>query len=519
MEAYMIAALYIRVSTQEQAEKGDSIASQLEQCHEKAKLLGLSLTEEFIDDGYSGAYLERPALERLREGIRQKRFTYVIVYDPDRLARNLTHQLIITDEIEASGAKLEFVNFNWENTPEGRLFYSMRGAISAYEREKIKQRTVGGKKRKAKEGKVVKDAKPYGYSWDEKNSTYVINEEEAAAIKEIFRCIVEERKGLRAVAERIASLGFITRKGKTNWRYNTIHGIVHNEIYSGTHWANKRYKTKVGQNKSERGIRDPVDWIAVPVPPIISRELQDAALEQLKLNRNETKRPREYPYLCRGFVVCGICGGRMRSLTNGNWNKTNPIPYYICQTGRNYLTGSFGGNDEKCSARSVPALELDDYAWNKLSRLLKDKDALLKEFSSREQDDGAIAVLRNNLGNLNSKESQLIREQEKIAFLFRQDLLNQESTEKQLSEIKLALNSIIKSKGVLESEIARLDSSKEMRQTIDKFQSLAHLADSDDLDEKRMVIKALVKAVEVVRTDNSNGGKTHKLALKTKIRF
>jgi predicted site-specific integrase-resolvase len=110
----LIVAIYVRVSTDQQAEKGYSLETQLAECRKKIKDLPKVLAvEEFIEDGYSGAYLERPALEKLRNALREKRFGAVIVYDPDRLARNLTHQLIITDEIESSGAHLHFVKFEW----------------------------------------------------------------------------------------------------------------------------------------------------------------------------------------------------------------------------------------------------------------------------------------------------------------------------------------------------------------------------------------------------------------------
>lgn len=515
----MIVAIYVRVSTDSQAEHGYSLAEQLDQGHIKAKFLGITLTEEFIDDGYSGAYLERPALDRLREGLREKRFSHVIVLDPDRLARNLAHQLLLTEEIDKSGAQLVFISFTWEKTPEGMLFYSMRGAISAYEREKIKQRTTSGKRKKAKEGKVVRNNQPYGYRWDAKNSTYIINESEAEAVKEVFSCIVDRKLGLRAVAERIASLGYLTRTGKTSWCYTTIRDMVYNEIYSGTHWANRRFKTKIGQKQSEYGYRDPSEWIAVSVPAIVPREIQTAAWEQLKLNRNETKRPREYPYLCRGLVICGLCGNRLRALINGNWNKANPIPYYVCQTGKGYINGSFGPEDERCPARSIPAQNVDLYVWEKLSRLLKHLEELRQEFGNRGQEDSTVRILKGNLERLEAKEAQLLREQEKIALLFRQDLLNQESAEKQLNEIRLTLKSLTENKKVLQSEISRLDNSEELEQTISKFKAFAHLADSQDMEERRAAIKALVKAVEAVRTDRSNGGKAYRLELKINIRF
>ena len=114
----MIAAIYARVSTDLQAEKGYSLETQVEACTKKAKELGADTIKEFVDDGYSGAYLERPQLDALRDGIADKLFDLVVIYEPDRLSREVTHLLLLTREIERSGASLEFVLTEYKNTPE-----------------------------------------------------------------------------------------------------------------------------------------------------------------------------------------------------------------------------------------------------------------------------------------------------------------------------------------------------------------------------------------------------------------
>ena len=97
-------AIYVRVSTQEQAEHGYSLGTQMEACRQKAHELGAVTIREYIDDGQSGEFLDRPALTELRRGLKGKEFDLVIVYDPDRLARNLAHQLIVAEEIEKAAA-------------------------------------------------------------------------------------------------------------------------------------------------------------------------------------------------------------------------------------------------------------------------------------------------------------------------------------------------------------------------------------------------------------------------------
>jgi site-specific DNA recombinase len=249
--------IYVRVSTDDQANKGYSIPAQLKSCRTKAKELGADNIVELVDDGHSGAFLDRPGMNQLREIIRNKKDSLqqkrenviVLCYDPDRFARNLTHQLIITEEIENSGASLEFINFEWQNTPEGRLFYSIRGAVSAYEREKIKERSVRGKRAKAEAGKVPDNSKPYGYMYDEELKSYVINEEEAEMVRQIFKWYIEEKIGLAKIAERLLIYGYPTRLGRNQWAISSIHGIITNEMYTGTTWAFKTYKHKIGPKK------------------------------------------------------------------------------------------------------------------------------------------------------------------------------------------------------------------------------------------------------------------------------
>ncbi len=150
----MIAIIYPRVSTEEQAKSGYSLAAQRDAC--QARALALGYTQENIvevcEDGVSGDILERPGLTRVRELVRQGGVGHFICLDPDRFSRKLTHQLLVTDELEHAGVQLEFINFEWRDTPEGRLFYTLRGAIAEFEKEKIKERTMQGKRQHAKEG-------------------------------------------------------------------------------------------------------------------------------------------------------------------------------------------------------------------------------------------------------------------------------------------------------------------------------------------------------------------------------
>ena len=150
----MRAAVYARVSTEEQAQHGYSLAEQKDSCKQRAKELGATEILEFADEGISGATLDRPGLEGLRDSIKEGIIDLIVLRDPDRLSRKLAHQLILTEEFEKAGVRLEFLDFTWQDSPEGKLFYNLKGAVAEYEREKIKERMIRGKNQKARQGGI-----------------------------------------------------------------------------------------------------------------------------------------------------------------------------------------------------------------------------------------------------------------------------------------------------------------------------------------------------------------------------
>ena len=176
-------AIYARVSTEEQAKHGFSLNDQIRQCRMKAET---NKVKEYVDDGISGEFLDRPALTKLREDVREGIINKIICLDPDRLSRKLMNQLIITDEFDRRGIELVFVNGEYSKTPEGNLFYSMRGAIAEFEKSKINERMSRGRREKARQGKVLRDFQVYGYSYDKESEQFLVNEDEVAIVRLIL---------------------------------------------------------------------------------------------------------------------------------------------------------------------------------------------------------------------------------------------------------------------------------------------------------------------------------------------
>jgi len=223
----MNAIIYVRVSTEEQAREGFSLASQLDACRKKAQEMGATNVIEFADEGVSGEILERPGLTRSRDLVRAGGIEIFLCYDPDRLSRKAAHQMIITEEIEQAHVRLEFVNFDRTSTPEGNMFYQMRGVIAEYEKEKIKERTIRGKLQKAKQGGLTHWPGTYGYSYtrrDGRQDGFVaVNEEEAEVVRSSAHCAPRSpsrpfRKypPTRPLSDRVGRNGRTRHEGREN---------------------------------------------------------------------------------------------------------------------------------------------------------------------------------------------------------------------------------------------------------------------------------------------------------------
>jgi site-specific DNA recombinase len=158
------AAIYARVSTKDQG-KGFSIPTQIEACQKLAAHEGYMVPEShvLIDEGISGTTMDRPGLRTLRDLVNSQAITAAVVYDPDRLSRNLGHQLLLAEEFERAGVKLVIVSHPMEQGPEGWLFFQMRGALAEYERAKILERMHRGIIGRAKAGNPWGGQVPLGY--------------------------------------------------------------------------------------------------------------------------------------------------------------------------------------------------------------------------------------------------------------------------------------------------------------------------------------------------------------------
>jgi site-specific DNA recombinase len=177
-----VCALYARVSTDQQADKY-SLPSQLAAMRKYAAERGYRISEEFtfVDD-YSGASLDRPALIALREAVRSRAVDIVLAYTLDRLGRDVNDVLSLKKEFAKHGVKLEFVSTTYDETPMGKLYFTMCAAFAESERDLFQERSARGRKQKARDGYV--NGRTFGYRYfgrgQGERGRLEVNETEAA---------------------------------------------------------------------------------------------------------------------------------------------------------------------------------------------------------------------------------------------------------------------------------------------------------------------------------------------------
>lgn len=295
-------AVYARVSTQEQAVEGTSLEHQSEQLKKYCESQGWEIFQTYVDAGYTGKDGNRPGLKRLLADAKLNLFDKVVVHKMDRLARSLRLLLEIEDNLKEYGISFHSVKEIFDtSTASGRHFLQMLGMIGEWERETIIERTKAGRLQRYKEGCWAGGRNPYGYLYDKESKKLIINETEAAVIRNIFQSY-STGKSMAYIANTLNSEKIPPRdkKGK-GWRVSAVRDIICNPMFAGTQYVNHRlHISKLMKEK-------PADAIEIRVPIIVSDILWDSAQQHRKSNRHLQPMKRE-PWLLQGLITCGLCG-------------------------------------------------------------------------------------------------------------------------------------------------------------------------------------------------------------------
>lgn len=497
----MKAVIYARVSTEKQEEQ-NTIESQLSELNKIIESSDVTLIEKYIDNGYSGAMLARPALDKLRDDAKNHLFERVYIYDPDRLARKYAYQELVIEELKRLQIEVVFKDRKSASTPEDQMLQGFQGLFAEYEKTKIVERTRRGRLHRANSNHIVGHLAPYGYDHIKRTDTsfayYVINEKEAEVVRQVFTWLTEEHLTLYKIISRLQSRGISARKGGM-WARSSLSRLVRNETYTGTTYYNKQLsvpslKPRVDgvysrQINTSRKAKDKKEWIGITVPAIISKETYNKALKQLSVNSLLSDRNAKYNYLLKGLVYCGNDEGRLYGV------PIHGTRYYRCR---------FKGKINAvvpCQSIAVKADNIEKTVWDEVSALLSNPtqvktqyDRWVHKLESKAVSNQALtnrADLETERNKLREEESRLLLAYSSGAIALEQ--LKSQNDRIQSQKAKLAT----KEEQYDHSEQSNNSETPKKHEFVDYARLFTKVLAETSLEQKTHILRMAVKRITV----------------------
>jgi site-specific DNA recombinase len=500
-------ALYARVSSEQQAE-AKTIESQIAEIRTRITADGFDLANvlEFVDDGYSGSTVVRPALERLRDVAAAGGMDRLYVHCPDRFARNYAYQVLLLDELNRRGVEVIFLNRPLGQTPEDQLLLQVQGVIAEYERAKFLERSRRGKRHAAQEGRVgILCHAPYGYRYVNKQegggeARFEMVFDEARTVQQVFAWVGQERCSINEVCRRLHQAGIRTQTGKEHWDHKTIWDMLKNPAYKGeaafgkTRWmpVGPRLRAPRGRpGQSRRGYAGndaPKDeWITISVPALVDAALFDAVQEQLEENRRRARIPEKGSrYFLQGLLVCARCGYAYCGRTNDARNA-----YYRCAGAMNIPRQGF---ERVCWNKELRMDQTDAAVWQEVCRLLENPERLEQEYRQRLQPQQQP---KEHEG-LEAQMSKLRRGIARLIDSYAEGLIDKQEFEPRVTRMRERMQ-------YLEEHLQRLkeesEVEEELRLILERLETFAAKVKEGlqhaDFQTRREIIRTLVKRVEV----------------------
>jgi site-specific DNA recombinase len=515
------AAFYARVSSTQQAQK-NTVASQVYELKQRIKQDGLACEDDlcFIDDGYSGSTLVRPALEQLRDVAAAGGLDRVYIHAPDRLARRYAYQVLLMDELRQCRVELIFLNGKIGTSPEEELLLQVQGVVAEYERAKILERSRRGKRHAARCGRVnVLGSAPYGYRYvgrheGEGEAGYQVVFEQARAVEQMFRWISVDRLSIAEVCKRLKKEGLKSPRGRNYWDRSTVWGMLTNPAYKGTAAFGRtrtgpvrpRLRPQRGQPEHPRRASSkydapPEDWILIPVPAIVSEPLFEAVAEQLEENRVRNRRSENgVQYLLGGLLVCRRCGrafcGTGTNARTGK-GKRRGYGYYRCIG----TDPSRHDGQRLCHVKSIRTDVLEPAVWDDVCSLLNEPERIEQEYQRRLANKRQSGRLDRG-ENLAASIKQIKRGVARLIDGYETGLLERAEFE---PRIKRAKERLAKLEAEARQAADKEAEEREFRLVIGRLHEFADRVKSglDEADHKsrREIIRVLVKHVEINEDD------------------
>lgn len=503
----MKVAIYVRVSTQRQAQTNTS-AQQLErlQAHLQAQGYEPSPEDIFDDEGFSGASLRRPALERLRDAVAQHRFDRVLITAPDRLARNFVHQALLLEELQSHGCLVEFLDRPLSQDPHDQLLLQVRGAVAEYERSLIVERTRRGRLAKLQAGTLLPWTQPpYGYrtSPDRPRDprTVRVDDAQGAIVQEIFARYLQPGASLYSLANELHARSVATPRHQRLWNLGTLRGILSNPAYTGLVYAQRKAPQPVHNRRSPlRPVgktawryveQEPESWLLVArVPALVSQEQFEQVQEKLSHNQRCARRNNaSHDYLLRALLSCGHC----QLTTSGRTQGAHA--YYVCK-GKGPAIWS--RQEKKCPGRSIPVAQLDELVWRDLCDVLQHPESLRYALDRAHGGHWAPEHLQARRAQLQAGQSQLNRQLERLTEAYLSKIVPLAEYGRRRQDIEQQLQTLQQTERQLNADSQQQSEVAKLARTIEDFAARVRGSlEQADFEQKRRLVELLIDRVIV----------------------
>lgn len=465
--------IYVRVSTREQALEGYSIEEQTERLENYCKAKGYNMYSKYIDPGFSGANMNRPALQKLIEDVKENKLDGVLVYKLDRLSRSQKDTLYLIEDVFLKN-NVAFISMSESfdtSTPFGRAVIGILSVFAQLERENIRERTLLGREGRSKNGFFSGNGNPpLGYDYDKETNMLIVNEYEKLQVTKIFELFLEGIPVYEIC--NIVSNSFKTKQGADMLHPTSVNRMLVNQTYIG--------KVKF-MGEYHDGLHE----------PIISKEMFDKVQIRFKQRQKEiangkgNKKPFTGTSLLSGLLFCGDCGARMinRKMDYRKPESAKYLCHSVSKTCKRMI------RDLNCTNRQKRwyVKELDEVIINEIKKLSVCNN--LKDYSSANNQNEENTILLNKISEIDKKINKLL------------DLYVLDDIP--VEHIKNKITTLENEKNMLNNQIK--NNNDDIKLSLDEAKDILlnvnDVFENGTLEDKKRLLNSLILRIEVLNED------------------
>jgi len=442
--------IYVRVSTEEQAQEGFSIRGQIEKLKTYALLKDWDIYNIYSDEGISGKNIvDRPAVNKLIEDIKNGHVNNVLVFKVDRLTRSTKDLIELVDLFEECDCVFNSLTESIDtDTPSGRMFLKIIGIFAEFERENLASRLKLGFERKVKEGySLANNVLSYGYTKKKGQKIQEVQPEEARIVREIYSMYIDENLSMNKIARTLNERKVETKNNAIMWKVPSVKNILTNPTYIGKvrYSVSDEDKYFEAEGHHEKILSDETFWLV---------QNKIANLKSI----SQKKRPKEENFFC-GIAVCDLCGSKFTTHHAGSYRTKQGIKDSVSYR----CVNKTGYNVNACKCPDVIHAKVERAFVEYIGGIhdfanIQNIDLDVDSKSSKEQERlDFITNCENKLTNLQNRKKRVMEQyvSEDISFEEYRELV--EVSSKKIAILESELKKLTTETPVQESNVSHED--------------------------------------------------------------